>query len=161
MALPSLTMQEIRLADLIPETLILSDMTATTKEGALLEMSKMLSGAVGEDLQVPILEALSQRERLASTGIGEQVAIPHGKLDQLPYIVAGLARSRAGIDFGAIDGQRTHLFFAIVAPGGANGMHLRALARIARCCRNDAFRTRLLKADETAEMYDVLRSEDL
>jgi mannitol/fructose-specific phosphotransferase system IIA component (Ntr-type) len=112
-------MRDIRLAELIPESQILSDMTAKTKDDALAEMAVMLSGAVGVELQQPILAALEQRERLASTGIGEQVAIPHGKLDDLPCMVAGLARSRRGIDFGAIDGQRTHLFFVIVAPGQA------------------------------------------
>jgi len=153
-------MDQVRIAELIPQSHILADMQADNKDAALEEMAQLLSDAAGRDLRRPILDALAQRERLASTGIGEQVAIPHGKLEDLPTMIAGLARSRGGIDYGAIDGQLTHLFFVIVAPGGANGLHLKALARIARLCKNDAFRGRLLSADRPSEMYDVLRGED-
>ena len=133
---------------------------AETKNDALEAISRLISDDLAPDMQRPIFDALAQRERLASTGIGEQVAIPHGKLDQLDTMVAGLARSRAGVDFGAIDGQATRLFFVIVAPGNANGLHLRALARVARLCRNNTFRTRLLEAEVPSEMYDVLLMAD-
>lgn len=153
-------MDALRLADLIPEDQILADLQARTKDSALQEISEMLGVRLGNGMQGSILEALRQRERLASTGIGEQVAIPHGKLDELPQVVGALARSREGIDFGAIDGRLTHLFFVIVAPGSANGAHLKALARIARCCKSEEFRARLINAQRPAEMHEILQRED-
>lgn len=153
-------MSQLRITDLIPSNQILAHMNARTKEGALEEMADLLTRAAGPEMRAPILDALKQREQLASTGIGEQVAIPHGKIDQLPSVLAGLARSQEGIDFGSIDGQPTHLFFVIVAPGSANGLHLRALARIARLCRSEKFRSMLLDAGQGEEMYAILRSED-
>ena len=152
--------EPMRLVELIPEKRILADMQARTKDAALREMAGLLGADGGERMQQRIWEALVQRERLASTGIGEQVAIPHGKLEDLGEVVGGLARSVDGIDFGAIDGRPTHLFFVIVAPGSANGVHLKALARIARCCKNEGFRGRLMSADQAHEIFEVLDQED-
>jgi PTS system nitrogen regulatory IIA component len=153
-------MEELRMIDLIAKDRILADMRAATKEDALEEMARLVATGLGPGMQVQIHDALVQRERLASTGIGEEVAIPHGKLDQLPTLVAGLARSRDGIDFGAIDGRETRLFFVIVAPANANGLHLRALARVARLCREEDFRSRLLQVERSEQMHEILSEAD-
>lgn len=157
---PGQAMDDVRLAELFPTQQILPDLKARTKDEALREIATKLAGVLNTDLEMPIHDALLHREQLASTGIGEQVAIPHGKLDELPHIVGALARSRKGIDFGAIDGRPTHLFFAILAPGSANGVHLKALARIARCCKDETFRSRLLGAQQSTEMHTVLTDRD-
>ena len=100
-----------------------------------------------------LLKVLQEREALQSTGIGEGVAIPHGKLPGLHRLIASFARSRAGVDFESIDGQPTHLFFLLVVPEHSGGQHLKALARISRFFRDAAFRTRL---DEAETLDDVL-----
>ena len=85
----------------------------------------------------------SSARALQSTGIGEGVAIPHGKLPGLQRLLASFARSRAGVDFESIDGQPTHLFFLLVVPEHSGGQHLKALARISRFFRDAGFRKRL------------------
>src|SRR5690606_10900224 len=103
---------------------------------------------------------LAEREELASTAIGDGVAIPHGKLAQVGEIVACLGRSRAGIDFGSMDGQPTHLFFVMVAPENSTGAHLKALARISRVFKDAQFRRHLLDAPDAEAMYQIIQQED-
>ena len=153
-------MDDMRIATLISRERIVAELRAQTKEEALREISAVIGASFDDSIAQDICDALAQRERLASTGIGEFVAIPHGRLDRLPTMVAALARSRDGIDFGAMDGQPTRLFFVIVAPGAANGMHLRALARVARLCKNASFRQRLLGAEASDAMFEVLCSAE-
>ncbi|MBK8482285.1 MAG: PTS sugar transporter subunit IIA [Proteobacteria bacterium] len=150
----------MRIANLISKDRIVAELRAQTKDEALREISGVIGADLGADVAQDICDALAQRERLASTGIGEFVAIPHGKLDRLPSMVAALARSRDGIDFGAMDGQPTRLFFVIVAPGSANGLHLRALARVARLCKSADFRQSLLRAEAPEAMFEILCSAE-
>ena len=95
-----------------------------------------------------LLQVLVERENLQSTGIGDGVAIPHGKLPGLSRLLAGFARSPRGVDFESIDGQPTYLFFVLVAPESSTGAHLKALARISRVFKDPEFRRRLLAAPD-------------
>jgi len=92
-------------------------------------------------------DTLLEREKLGSTGIGEGVAIPHGKLPGLPGLLAAFGRKRAGVDFAAIDGKPTHLFFVLFAPDNSAGLHLKALARISRLFKQPQFRQAILNAE--------------
>jgi PTS system nitrogen regulatory IIA component len=103
---------------------------------------------------------LVEREKLQSTGIGEAVAIPHGKVPGLARLLASFARSRNGIDFDSIDGQQTHLFFLLVVPEHSGGQHLKALARISRFLRDASFRKRLLEAGTRDEVLRAIEEED-
>jgi nitrogen PTS system EIIA component len=103
---------------------------------------------------------LVERESLASTAIGEGVAIPHGKLPVVGEIVACLGRARAGVDFDSMDGLPTYLFFVLVAPESSTGAHLKALARISRVFKDADFRRRLLAAPDRESMYQVVSDED-
>jgi PTS system nitrogen regulatory IIA component len=103
---------------------------------------------------------LVDREALASTAIGEGVAIPHGKLPAVTEIVACLGRVPAGVDFDAMDKQPTYLFFVLVAPESSTGAHLKALARISRVFKDASFRRRLLDAPDADAMYAVIAEED-
>jgi PTS system nitrogen regulatory IIA component len=107
-----------------------------------------------------LVEVLEQREKLGSTGIGEGVAIPHGKMADLSRLVASFGVSRAGVNFDAIDGKPTHLFFALLAPENSAGIHLKALARISRLFKNPQFRDSILAAKNTAEIYALITAED-
>ena len=102
---------------------------------------------------------LVERERLASTAIGEGVAIPHGKM-AIPKLVGCVALSRAGIDFDSIDARPTHIFFVLVAPENSTGIHLKALARISRLFKDPDFRNRLIQAKDAAEMFRAIADED-
>ena len=150
----------MQLSDYLILERVQGDMQSTTKQGALAELARLMcrdSAASQQDVE----RVLAARERLASTGIGDEIAIPHGKLDAMQRLVLGLARSRSGLDFESMDGQPARLFFVLVAPEGSTGIHLKALARISRLCKAPEFRQQLLAAADEAEMYHVLCREDL
>jgi len=105
-------------------------------------------------------KVLEERELLASTAIGDGIAIPHGKLDAVGRLVGALGRARKGIEFESIDGKLTHLVFMLVAPASSTGVHLKALARLSRLFRDASFRDRLMAAPEAASMYQVIVEED-
>ena len=85
-----------------------------------------------------VIRVLQERERLGSTGIGEGVAIPHGKLKDLKRLLISFGRSRSGVDFDSMDGKPAHLFFLLVAPEESVGVHLKTLARISKLLKNPA-----------------------
>ena len=107
-----------------------------------------------------LLDTLLEREKLGSTGIGEGVAIPHGKVPGLPGLMASFGRVPAGIDFRAIDGRPTQLFFTLFAPENSAGAHLKALARISRIFKNPGFRATILEARDGPEIYRLIETED-
>jgi PTS system nitrogen regulatory IIA component len=103
---------------------------------------------------------LLEREALQSTGIGEGVAIPHGKLAGLDRLVATFARSVPGVDFDSIDGQPTHHFFLLVVPEHSGGQYLKALARISRFFRDPAFRRKLAEGETLDDVIHAIEDED-
>jgi PTS system nitrogen regulatory IIA component len=139
---------------------ILSEMRATTKEAALLELAELVSDGRNQGVRDRIIHVLQERERLASTGIGDEIAIPHGKLEMEGPMVIGLARSRSGLDFESVDGKPARLFFVLVASEKSTGIHLKALARISRLCKEPGFRQQLLEAPDSHQMYEIIRRED-
>ncbi len=113
------------------------------------------------DLNADLLtQALLAREALASTAVGEGVAFPHCKFEAAPRLFICLGRSRQGVDFGAFDKLPTHLFFLLVAPESMASLHLKALSRISRICRDAGFRARLLEAHSGVEMFRILEEGD-
>ena len=105
-------------------------------------------------------KVLEEREQLASTAIGDGIAIPHGKLDSVGRLVGALGRAVDGIEFESIDGKPTNLVFMLVAPASSTGVHLKALARLSRLFRDGDFRKRLLDAPSAEAMYQVIVEED-
>jgi len=150
----------MRVIDFLQPALITAELQTTTKAGVLGELAELLAR------QQPIVDAavlrkvLEEREQLASTAIGDGIAIPHGKLDVVGQLVGALGRSRPGIEFDSIDGKPTHLVFMLVAPSNSTGVHLKALARLSRLFRDADFRQRLLNADDAPAMYRIIADED-
>src|SRR5207344_3024542 len=107
-------------------------------------LSKVVPGVEAEALH----KVLEEREQLASTAIGDGIAIPHGKLDAVGQLVGVLGRAPAGLEFESIDGKPTHIVFMLVAPSSSTGVHLKALARLSRLFRDAAFRDGLLAAPD-------------
>ena len=106
------------------------------------------------------MEVLLDRERLGSTGIGDNIAIPHGKLAQLSRLMLCFGRSIKGVDFDSMDGKPSHLFFMLLAPVNSAGLHLKALAKISRMLMSQPFRDHLLKAEGTEEIYRLIAERD-
>jgi nitrogen PTS system EIIA component len=150
----------MRIVDFIREDLILPELASKAKLDVLAELAAHLAAhhdGVGTD---DLVKVLVERERLASTAIGEGVAIPHGKLDAVGRLVACVGRAREGVDFDSMDGRPTHLFFVLVAPENSTGVHLKALARISRLFKDPEFRTRLMAATTSKERFHVIADED-
>ena len=150
----------MKITDILVKEAVVLDLESSAKRDVLAELAGALAKAEPELDEGRLLEVLSERERLQSTGIGESVAIPHGKLGGLSRLLASFARSRAGVDFESIDGQPTHLFFLLVVPEHSGGQHLKALARISRFFRDATFRKRLLEAETRDEVFRAIEEED-
>lgn len=128
---------------------------AKTKKQALQELSGSAARLTGLDERA-IFDALLQRERLGSTGIGEGLAIPHGKLPGLSRLFGFLARLDKPIDFEALDGQPVDLVFLLLAPEAAGADHLKALARVARVLRDPGLLHRIRSARDADALYAIV-----
>jgi PTS system nitrogen regulatory IIA component len=150
----------MKITDILVHDAVILDLASESKPEALRELATALAEAEPELEPEALLTVLTEREGLQSTGIGDGVAIPHGKVAGLSRLVASFARSRPGVEFEAIDGQRTHLFFLLVVPEHAGGMHLKALARISRFFRDASFRKALEEAESREDILRAIEEED-
>jgi PTS system nitrogen regulatory IIA component len=130
-------------------------MRANSKKQVLQELSAQAAKLTGLDDRT-IFETLLQRERLGSTGIGEGLAIPHGKLPKLDRLFGLVARLEKPIDFEALDGQPVDILFLLLAPEGAGADHLKALARVARVLREPGILERIRATRDAAALYAVM-----
>ena len=150
----------MRIQDIVSPEAIVDDLRADSKEGVLRELSEVIAKIVPKLSADSLTAILMERESLGSTGIGDGVAIPHGKVGGIEHLVAAFGRSRNGVLFQSLDGKPAHLFFLIVAPEYSAGMHLKALARISRLLKDERFRRSLLDAEDADELRRILREED-
>lgn len=150
----------MKILDIVSPAAVLDDLRAETKEGVLRELSEVISGMVPSLPADRLTSILMERESLGSTGIGDGVAIPHGKVAGIERLVAAFGRSRKGVQFHSLDGKPAHLFFVIMAPEYSAGMHLKALARISRLLKDERFRKSLLEAADADELRRILQEED-
>jgi nitrogen PTS system EIIA component len=150
----------MRILDILPPEAVVDGLRAETKEGVLRELSEAVCRRLPGLSPDRLTAILMDREGLGSTGIGEGVAIPHGKIPGIDRLVAVFGRSPGGVQFASLDGKPARLFFLILAPENSAGMHLKALARISRLLKDQRFRGRLLAAEGAEGLSQVLREED-
>jgi len=150
----------MRLCDLLTTETILTDITSRNKEGVLREMAEKLHVAGKIPDMEKLVKVLMERERLGSTGIGENIAIPHAKSDDLTGMVAAFAISRDGIDFDSLDQKKVHYFFLLLAPSGEAGKHLKLLARISRLTRMDGFCKSLLALESPEAILSAIEKAE-
>jgi PTS system nitrogen regulatory IIA component len=150
----------MKISEFLSPNAVVSELKARTKPEVLEELAQGLARANPRLTTSQLVAVLTERERLGSTGIGEGVAIPHGKLPGSGQLMAAFGLSRGGVDFDAIDGRPSHLFFALVAPENSAGLHLKALARISRLFKNPAFRASILAAESPEDIYRLIDQED-
>jgi nitrogen PTS system EIIA component len=150
----------MKVVDFLRPDLVIPELNGGAKGDVLAEMATHLArNQSGIDSEV-LRRVLEERELLASTAIGDGIAIPHGKLDSVNQLVGTLGRSVKGLEFDSIDGKPTHLVFMLVAPASSTGIHLKALARLSRLFRDALFRQRLIEAADASAMYRVITEED-
>jgi nitrogen PTS system EIIA component len=146
---------QMPLLEFLTHEAVVRHLRATSKKAALHEIAAHAARLTGLDERV-IFETLLQRERLGSTGIGEGIAIPHGKLRGLSHMFGLAARLDKPIEFEALDGQPVDIVFLLLAPEGAGADHLKALARVARAFREPGAAERIRKARDADALYAVL-----
>jgi len=150
----------MRIAEFLREDLVFPALAAADKEGVVRELSSGLARAYPSLSADKLAETLLEWEKLGSTGIGEGVAIPHGKLAGIPGLLAAFGRKRGGVDFAAIDSKPTYLFFVLFAPDNSAGLHLKALARISRLFKQPQFRQAILSAEGAPAIFRLISEED-
>jgi PTS system nitrogen regulatory IIA component len=150
----------MKFSELINENYIIPEFQGSTKKQVLEELVEALAANKGEIDRVELLNALLEREKLGSTGIGDGVAIPHGKLKGLDNIILLFGKSGQGVDFDAIDGKPVCLVFLLVAPADSAGLHLKALARLSRMLRETEFKNSLLMASDAETLLKIIIDKD-
>ena len=150
----------MRLSEILSEENILPDLKAKDKKGVLEELAETVVNREPAIEKGSLVRVLLERERLGSTGIGDGVAIPHGKFQGVKQPIISFGRSRRGLDFESMDGEPSYLFFLLVAPENSASVHLKALARIAKILKNSAFRKILMDAPSRKELYDTIIQND-
>lgn len=147
----------MKLGDLLDKELVLPTLSARTKTAVLAELVGVMAGREGGLDEKAALNVLLEREKLGTTGIGDGIAIPHGKMDDLSDILVAVGRSVEGVDFEALDHKPCHIFFLVLAPEQVAGMHLRVLAHISRLLKDEQFRTSFMAAGDGDELWRVLK----
>jgi len=150
----------MKITDFLDEASIIQDLRSISKKGVLEELSNVLvqSGKLAD--RDKVVEVLLEREKLGSTGIGDGIAIPHGKMKEIEGLVTSFGRSKKGVNFESIDNKPTHLFFLLIAPENSAGIHLKALARISRLLKDPSFRNRLMEAKDRHDLFGIITEED-
>ena len=149
----------MNLSDLLKPEAVLPSLHAQSKKQVLQEVSAVAARLTGLS-EREIFDTLLQRERLGSTGVGQGVAIPHGKLRALDRLVGVFARLARPVDFDSLDDQPVDLVFVLLAPESAGADHLKALARIARILRDPAMAQKLRTAADADGIYAILTGLD-
>ncbi|ABC89229.1 MULTISPECIES: PTS IIA-like nitrogen regulatory protein PtsN [Rhizobium] len=146
------------LADLLHQDAIIPALRVNSKKQLLQELAARAARITGLS-EREIFDVILQRERLGSTGVGNGIAIPHGKLVNIHSIVGIFARLEQPVDFEALDDQPVDLVFLLLAPEGAGADHLKALSRIARVLRDQDLVAKLRATDSASAIYAFLNEE--
>ncbi len=146
----------MKLSEILKPQFIIADLRAHDKKGVLEELTQIITEQETSLNKGSLLQVLLERERLGSTGIGDGIALPHGKLKGLNKLLISFGRSTDGLNFDSIDEKPAYLLFLLLAPENSAGMHLKALAKISRMLKDGNFRWRLMSAKSREEIYEII-----
>lgn len=150
----------MKLSEIIEEDHIICELKAGDKKGVLEELAEVISNHEPSVDKEALIKVLVERERLGTTGIGDGVAIPHGKLNSVKHPMISFGRSKKGLDFESMDGQPVYLFFLLLASENSSGIHLQVLARIAKILKSSTLRKSLMAAGNRSEIYQTIIHTD-
>ena len=150
----------MNIGDALREACVVADLAGETKEAVLTELVSALKqeGLIQDAAEA--VKVILEREKLGSTGIGDGVAIPHGKMKGLETILCAFGRSKKGVQFGSVDRLPVHIFFLLLAPEETTGLHLKMLSRISRILRDTSFRNKLVQEADSDRLYRDIVEED-
>jgi len=150
----------VKIAELLDPAAIVAELKGTGKEDVLAELTDSLINAHPSLKRDDVIRVLMEREHLGSTGIGDGVAIPHGKLKKIDRQLIAFGLSRKGVDFDAMDGKPAKLFFLLIAPEDSIGIHLKTLARISKLLKASLVRERLQSATDRLHIHRIIAEEE-
>ena len=150
----------MRIMDYLCKNAIAVDLKARNKKEVINEMVDHLVKANKISEKGKVVKILLEREELGSTGIGQGIAIPHGKTNQVDDVIISFGSSKQGIDFESLDGEPVYILFLLFAPLESSGIHLKALAKISRLLKDKYFRQALRDAKSAEEVIKVIKEEN-
>jgi PTS system nitrogen regulatory IIA component len=150
----------MKILDYLKEEWIVADLQGTDKSSVLRELASVLVKPCHVGSLEDLLQVLLEREKLESTGIGDGIAIPHGRLKKLKEFYISFGRSAKGIDFDSIDGKPSHLFFLVMAPENSAVNNLNLLGRIVTLLKDPSFRKQLMEGHSQEELFRSISEED-
>jgi len=153
----------MKILDFLNPKAIKVDLQSSDKKSAIKELIDILLTAkeINPAKKDELTKVVMDREALGSTGIGQGVAIPHGKSSSVKRLIAALGISRKGINFESLDGDPARIFFLLLAPEDSAGPHLKALARISKVLKEKSFRDLMCKCASEKELLKILKEADL
>ena len=154
------TKRDMSLLDILSARATIVGLKGESKDEIVEELVDSLEVGVALTDRAKVLQAVLEREKIMSTGIGDGIAIPHGKADAVIELTAALGIHKRGVDFEALDGEPAYVFFLLVSPANVSGPHIKALARISRMLKNDSFKKRLIEADSAGQILGIIAEEE-
>ncbi|PWT93905.1 MAG: PTS fructose transporter subunit IIA [Acidobacteria bacterium] len=150
----------MKLSDVVSEDLILPSLQGIDASSVLKEFADAICSTGKCSDPQALFDRLYEREQQESTGIGNGVAIPHCKIDNLKDVLVGIGYSESGVDFNALDGKPIHFFFVVVSPSNASVMHLRTLAALSRLLKSQNFLSYLRQRPPKADLISRIKKEE-
>jgi PTS system nitrogen regulatory IIA component len=150
----------MKIMDYLSEEWVIPDLQGTNKPSILKELSSVLVKPCHVPSVEELLQVLLDREKLGSTGIGEGIAIPHGRLKKLKKFFISFGRSLRGVDFDSIDRKPSHLFFLVIAPENSAVDNLKLLSRIVTLLKEPSLKKRLMEVHSQKELFQIISEED-
>ncbi len=150
----------MKITDFLKEDCVIIGLKNRSKEGAINELLTLLEERGYIRNKKNIFETIMEREKLGSTGIGQGIAIPHAKTDQIDNLVGALGISKHGVDFDSLDGEFVYIIFLVLAPTESIGNHLKALAKIARLLKDKVFRNALRNSKDAKEAIKTIMEDE-
>jgi PTS system nitrogen regulatory IIA component len=150
----------MKIMDFLDRDAIIVDLKSTDKKSAIIELVDVLKVTRKIRKTNEIVNAIWEREKLGSTGIGQGVAIPHGKIDILQEQIGVLGLSRRGIDFNSLDGEPVNIIFLLIGPIELAEQHLKALSRISRLLKDKFLRQAIRDTLTKEEIVKIIQHED-
>jgi mannitol/fructose-specific phosphotransferase system IIA component (Ntr-type) len=150
----------MKLAELLTEDLILPSLVGKDVRSVLMEFSSAICGSGKYSNEQLLFQRLLERESQESTGIGNGIAIPHCKVDNLSQVILSIGYSDSGVNFKAIDGQPTNFFFVVISPSNSSVLHLRALAALSRLLKSQTFLAKLGQKPSKTELIELIKQEE-
>jgi fructose PTS system EIIBC or EIIC component len=150
----------MKISDILDESLVKTNLPGKTKDEVISEMVDLVSTSKKVLDKEKVKEAIFEREKIMSTGVGNGFAIPHGKTDAVSDIVAAFAITAEPIDYQSLDEQPVRLVFLLVGKDSMVGPHIKLLSRISRLMNKEEFRKKLLSSASSKEVLEIFRAEE-